>query len=370
MVILGSPRMKQREKGINDLLTHMQRIELDQSIEEQDSVPELPEIPQLQHLAKNRPKRPKKHASSKNVVKLAEGDSEDIKEGLDTFFAKSLTPNHTPIGSPLFEELHGSRHGSISSASSQNVSPSIASRSREDLRMKVSTSGKISPLMFDNHGRRSPAETQIPNEMTSSKYKQIFKPEESRKEEPTQPLREEPTRQSQPQEFKSRGGLSCLKPATLDDDLEPLTKSPERKPLMSPSGRSISDIFGKVAQDKLKSKTNDKTPPGTSPFTARRSETEIFTSKRRSFFTGEATPQIEEKSPDDGEGSDDVVKRTKTGLGLGGDILAEMRVKQEKRASVIPKTSDIGNVDNKNENKEDENPFGGIKLRKTTKRLS
>ena len=53
-----------------DLLTHMQRTELDQSIEEQDSVPELPEIPQLQHLAKNRPKRPKKHASTKNVLKV------------------------------------------------------------------------------------------------------------------------------------------------------------------------------------------------------------------------------------------------------------------------------------------------------------
>ena len=101
--------------------------------------------------------------------------------------------------------------------------------------------------MFDNHGRRSPAETQIPNEMTSSKYKQLFKPEESKKEEqPSIPLRDEPTRQPQPQEVKSRGGLSCLKPATLDDDLEPLTKSPERKPMMSPSGRSISDIFGKV----------------------------------------------------------------------------------------------------------------------------
>lgn len=125
----------------------------------------------------------------------------------------------------------------------------------------------------------------------------------------------------------------------------------------------------KVAQDKLKSKTNDRTPPGTSPFTARRSETEVFTSKRRSFFTGEPNIQIEEKSPDEGEsGSDDVVKRTKTGLGLGGDILAEMRVKQEKRASVIPKTSDIANVDNRAENKEDENPFGGIKLRKTAKR--
>ena len=55
-----------------DLLTHMQKTELDQSIEEQDSVPELPEIPQLQHLAKNRPKRPKKHASTKNVLKVGE----------------------------------------------------------------------------------------------------------------------------------------------------------------------------------------------------------------------------------------------------------------------------------------------------------
>ena len=39
--------------------------------EEEDKVTELPEIPQLQHLAKNRPKRPKKHASTKNVVKVA-----------------------------------------------------------------------------------------------------------------------------------------------------------------------------------------------------------------------------------------------------------------------------------------------------------
>ena len=39
---------------------------------------------------------------------------------------------------------------------------------------------------------------------------------------------------------------SCLMPSTKDEDVEPLapTKSPEKK--MSPSGRSISDIFGKV----------------------------------------------------------------------------------------------------------------------------
>merc|ERR1712106_1218788 len=102
---------------------------------------------------------------------------------------------------------------------------------------------------------------------------------------PQIPLRDEPTRQPPPQEVKevkSRGGLSCLKPATLDEDFEPLTKSPEKKPVMSPSGRSISDIFGKVAQDKLKSKGSDKTPPGTSPFTTRRSDSEAINSKRRS----------------------------------------------------------------------------------------
>ena len=45
------------------------------------------------------------------------------------------------------------------------------------------------------------------------------------------------------------GGLSCLKPATIDDDPEPLMKSPEKK-LLSPSGKSISDIFGKVGSFK------------------------------------------------------------------------------------------------------------------------
>ncbi len=44
-----------------------------------------------------------------------------------------------------------------------------------------------------------------------------------------------------------RSGLSCLLPSTKDEDVEPLApakSSPEKK--MSPSGRSISDIFGKV----------------------------------------------------------------------------------------------------------------------------
>ena len=64
-----------------DLLTHMQKAETstpEKTVEEEDRVTELPEIPQLQHLAKNRPKRPKKHASSRNVVKVSEGAWEKI----------------------------------------------------------------------------------------------------------------------------------------------------------------------------------------------------------------------------------------------------------------------------------------------------
>merc|ERR1719410_2806020 len=101
-----------------DLLTHTSRTDLEQSIEEEDSVPELPEIPALQHLAKARPKRPKKHAATRGVTKAhtAEAESEDIKEGLDNFFSKSVTsslassitsstaspePQRTPTASPI-----------------------------------------------------------------------------------------------------------------------------------------------------------------------------------------------------------------------------------------------------------------------------
>lgn len=69
-------------------------------------------------------------------------------------------------------------------------------------------SGKVSPLTLDPGGRKSPAEP----------------------------------------EDKPRIGLSCLASSTQDEDREPLSvlKSPEKKSIISPSGRSISDIFGKV----------------------------------------------------------------------------------------------------------------------------
>ena len=61
---------------------------------------------------------------------MAEGETEDIKDGLDNFFSKttpSPASHSTPVGSPLVEEI-------------KNSSPSsgaAVSRSREDLRMKV-----------------------------------------------------------------------------------------------------------------------------------------------------------------------------------------------------------------------------------------
>ena len=189
------------------------------------------------------------------TVQLAEGEVEDIKDGLDNFFSKtSSSPgsHSTPVGSPMVEDIKNS----------SSSSGAAVSRSREDLRMKVMLSpqsqvcdslsvwpqfvfvvptllqlcltasaqvagpassggGNISPLIFEPHGRKSPGS----EEMTGSRY-------------------------SQAQATKPRGGgggLSCLKPNTLDDDHEPLTKSPEKKPIMSPSGKSISDIFGKVS---------------------------------------------------------------------------------------------------------------------------
>ena len=107
-----------------------------------------------------------------------------------------------------------------------------------------------------------------------------------------------------------------------------------------------------------------------------RSDTEVFAAKRRSILTGDVKDatkvenqnEISDKSPEDGEG-DEVARRAKALGGLGGDVLAEMRSKQEKRASVLPKGATELSQGAKEETKEGaaakepENPFGVIKLR-------
>jgi len=62
------------------------------------------------------------------------------------------------------------------------------------------------------------------------------------------------------------------------------------------------------------------------------------------------------ESPEEAEG-DEVVRR---GRGLGGDILKEMKVRQElKRASVIPKTESVDAVDGR----ADDKPFANMHIR-------
>ena len=146
-----------------------------------------------------------------------------------------------------------------------------------------------------------------------------------------------------------------------------------------------------VAQDKV-AKAKTTTLPTTtdnnnkqSPFTSRRSETmpDVLAGRRRSFFT---TPSVDSQSQQpqqqqqqsetgsaaavspDGEGllDGDVSKRSSRALGLSGDVLKEMKVRQqEKRASVIPRTGggEFPAAAERAPTEEENNPFGNVKLR-------
>merc|ERR1719225_1041534 len=90
------------------------------------------------------------------------------------------------------------------------------------------------------------------------------------------------------------------------------------------------------------------------------------------MFTAGEKLEAEERSPEDTAGADteaQVVRRQAKLGALGGDVLAEMRSKQEKRVSVVPKmtASTIAGAEGaaKDDGKEPDNPFGGVKLRST-----
>ena len=67
---------------------------------------------------------------------LGETEDQDMKEGLDNFFSKTASSpggqgsSSTPIGSPMVEDIKNL-------STSSTPPPSLVSRSREDLRMKV-----------------------------------------------------------------------------------------------------------------------------------------------------------------------------------------------------------------------------------------
>ena len=113
----------------------------------------------------------------------------------------------------------------------------------------------------------------------------------------------------------------------------------------------------------------------------KRPELESASSRRKSFLPA-TTPvsghlegaiwSVEDKSPGGEEGweGDDVLRRggrsATTKGGLGGDILKEMRVRQEmKRASFVPKTEHSMDKDKEREKegKDEGKPFANMFLR-------
>ena len=81
-----------------------------------------------------------------------------------------------------------------------------------------------------------------------------------------------------------------------------------------------------VAQEKIgKSRLSDKP----SPFTGRRSETEVFSNRRRSFMPGGEAEKVD--SPEELVEGDDSTRR---GRGLGGDLLKVTSTPRRNRRSM------------------------------------
>lgn len=148
---------------------------------------------------------------------------------------------------------------------------------------------------------------------------------------------------------KHKIGMSCLSSTAADEDDKTDKKS-------SPSVQSISDIFAKSASSKL-TKPKEEGGKVISPFSTRKTETpsssgDVFP-RRRSFQPDNS--EEDPKSPVDAEMGkrtpEEVVKRH--GVGFGGTMMAEMKAKQEKRASFVPKE----------EEKNSTSLFGNVKLR-------
>ncbi len=97
-------------------------------------------------------------------------------------------------------------------------------------------------------------------------------------------------------------------------------------------------------------------------------EQESVSSRRKSFLPASAVSSGgDEKSPvwDESGEADDVLRRSGGGgRGLGGDILKEMKVRQEmKRASFVPKTEHSAEKESSKGLGEESKPFANVFLR-------
>ncbi|XP_040574812.1 F-actin-uncapping protein LRRC16A isoform X1 [Lepeophtheirus salmonis] len=331
---------KLRPKSVtdeNNILRHTPDILSSNTIQEEDSVPELPSVSALQHLGKARPKRPKKYApsrgaivthhSSTSSVNAFASNDESFNDGFDKFFYSSsvnsvlsnLSPSSSPSGSPMLEDVPR-QGGSFSSVGSTSLI--------KEQYIDESNSSNKSPLPL----HKSPTPTH------SSK-------------------------------------LSCLASSTLDEDYLPTQpkNSPEKKSSgSSPSVHSITDIF---ARSKKKSSTESpsspKLDPDSSSLPSKRPKSSLVCEEPIDEFKSAPSsppPPVPPADYEVGKKTPEEVAR-RHGVGLGGNMLAEMKAKQEKRSSVIvpPVVSSSSSSSSSKEpsNNEEKNLFGKVKLRTT-----
>ncbi|XP_059352193.1 F-actin-uncapping protein LRRC16A-like isoform X2 [Daphnia carinata] len=285
----------------------------------------------LKHLGLSRPKKPKTRLPTRSAAALRVGNSEtasqesldvegDLSQGLDTFF-HTTTMATTTGGSSV--SLGSSRmRGSLGSVSSAELgSPSLESVSAES-----------SPM------HRSVAGDKLGEEVGSSSREELTLDEDAVK------LKEK--RKS-------------------EDDLSSTTKEKRKDSGRGMGVRLLSSIFGKNPSPSPTSDGSPSPAPSKSPVA-------------KTKLTSVTKEQESESKPVEDEAEPAVPKRSavpsKLGIGVGGNVLAEMKARQERRISGILKQnseeSDFSErgIEKGEPNKANNlspNPLGGIRLRPT-----
>ncbi|XP_064102889.1 F-actin-uncapping protein LRRC16A-like isoform X19 [Macrobrachium nipponense] len=264
-----------------------------------DSVSELPSsCGQLQHLGKARPRRVKTRAPTRPMGRadLVEEDH-DISEGVDTFFRPGSSTPTTPLISP-------------DSENSLICSPRL-------LKYGSTSSVESSP---HTGGARTGSERGSIESLTRSDSL-------ARSESDV-------TRDSPRPRTKSRD--------TEEEDEE---EEEEQSTCIEEKSRSVSSLIGKLANEAVLKRSPDMSA--------------------RKASTSSNISSIDDKSRCDEDSKEDSPPRKmaglpKFGMGIGGNILAEMKMMQEKRTSVLNKVGTDLEDDRDREEGRKENPSGGL----------
>ncbi|XP_046651489.1 F-actin-uncapping protein LRRC16A-like isoform X2 [Daphnia pulicaria] len=288
----------------------------------------------LKHLGLSRPKKPKTRLPTRSAALRVGGNSEtasqesldvdgDLSQGLDTFF-HSTTMATTTGGSSV--SLGSSRmRGSLGSVSSAELgSPSLESVSAESSPMHRSVAGDK------------------PSDETAGSSSR----EELTLDEDAVKLKEKEKRKS-------------------EDDLSSVTREKRKDSGRGMGVRLLSSIFGKNPSP---SPTGDGSPPP-APTKSPVAKTKLSSMTKEP----ESEPKLVEDETEPAAPKRSAVP-SKLGIGVGGNVLAEMKARQERRISGIlhkqnSEESDFSERSEKPEpskaNSLSPNPLGGIRLRPT-----